>query len=339
MEGTITLLEALVSSIPSPTPAWQSFRVGPLTIHYYALLILLGIIAAAWWTHARLTKRGGEPGVTLDVVLWTVPLGIIFARLYHVVTHPHDYFAAGDNLWNVLAIWDGGNAIFGALIGGAIGLWLACVTPRHHKLRFMSFADALVPGLLLAQSVGRLGNYVNNELFGLPTRMPWGLQIPTTNKAYPAGLPAGTLFHPLFLYEIIWNVLGIIVLLAIERRWKPRWGMFFGMYLIWYGAGRSYLESIRIDPSEFSFLGIPLNVWAAFAAVVLGIVIIVVQHHRHPGAEPSVYRTGYEWTPDGDDVDDDVDSEEPDFVEDIPGGPAPSDDASTQATATSHTGS
>ncbi|MFC4244619.1 prolipoprotein diacylglyceryl transferase [Gryllotalpicola reticulitermitis] len=331
MEGTITLLEALVSSIPSPTPAWQSFKVGPFTIHYYALLILLGIILAAWWTHARLTKRGGEPGVTLDVVLWTVPLGIIFARAYHVVTHPHDYFAAGDNLVNVFYIWDGGNAIFGALIGGALGLWLACVTPRRHKLRFMSFADALVPGLLLAQSIGRLGNYVNNELFGLPTKLPWGLQIPTTNKAYPAGLPAHTVFHPLFLYEIVWNVLGIIVLLLIERKWKPRWGIFFGMYLIWYGAGRSYLESIRIDPSEFGFLGIPSNVWAAFGAVVLGIVIIAVQSRRHHGAEPSVYRRGYEWTPDGDDVD----SQQPELTEDIPGDLAPSDETSAEAKATS----
>ncbi|WP_425555018.1 prolipoprotein diacylglyceryl transferase [Gryllotalpicola daejeonensis] len=289
-------MEALVSSIPSPTAAWQSWKIGPLTIHLYALLILAGIIVAAWWTHVRLTKRGGEPGVVLDVVLWTVPLGIIGARFYHVFTHPHDYFYSGANLWNVFAIWDGGNAIFGSLIGGAVGLWLACALPKH-KLRFWSFADALVPGLLLAQAVGRLGNYVNNELFGLPTKMPWGLQISSDNKAFPAGLPSGTLFHPLFLYEIIWNLVGIAVLLLIERKYKPRWGIFFGMYLIWYGVGRSWLESIRIDPSEFSFLGIPTNVWAAFGAIVLGIVIIAVQSHRHHGAEPSVYRRGYEWTP------------------------------------------
>jgi prolipoprotein diacylglyceryl transferase len=293
------LLEALVSSIPSPTAEWQSWKLGPLTIHLYALLILAGIIIAAWWTHVRLTRRGGEPGIVLDVVLWTVPLGIVGARLYHVFTHPHDYFYSGANLWNVFAIWDGGNAIFGSLIGGAVGLWLACALPKH-KLRFWSFADALVPGLLFAQAVGRLGNWVNNELFGLPTKMPWGLEIPSDNKAYPAGLPDGTLFHPLFLYEIIWNVVGIVLLLAIERKYKPRWGLFFGMYLIWYGLGRSWLEAIRIDPSEFSFLGIPTNVWAAFAAIVVGIVIIAVQHHRHPGAEPSVYRRGYEWTP-GDD--------------------------------------
>jgi prolipoprotein diacylglyceryl transferase len=263
-----------------------------------------------------------------------VPLGIVCARFYHVFTHVGDYFYPGANLWNVFAIWDGGNAIFGSLIGGAIGLWLACVTPRH-KLRFWSFADALVPGLLLAQAVGRLGNYVNNELFGLPTRMPWGLEISPDNKAYPAGLPDGTVFHPLFLYEIIWNVVGIVLLLAIERKYKPRWGIFFGMYLIWYGAGRSWLESIRIDPSEFSFLGIPTNVWAAFAAIVVGIVVIAVQHHRHPGAEPSVYRRGYEWTPGGDDVD----SESSDGADQQPGNTVAEDIVTGDAEATSRSGS
>ncbi|HEY0248583.1 MAG TPA: prolipoprotein diacylglyceryl transferase [Gryllotalpicola sp.] len=327
-------MSALVSSIPSPTPEWQTWKIGPLTIHNYALLILLGIIVAAWWTHRRLTARGGEPGIVLDVVLWTVPLGIVGARFYHVLTHPHDYFYAGANLWNVFAIWDGGNAIFGALIGGAFGLWAACSVPRH-KLRFMSFADALVPGLLLAQAVGRLGNWVNNELYGLPTRVPWGLQIPSSNKAYPAGLPEGTLFHPLFLYEIVWNVVGIVVLLLIEHRWKPRWGIFFGMYLVWYGAGRSYLESIRIDPSEYSFLGIPSNVWAAFGAIVLGIVIIAVQHHRHAGAEPSVYRRGYEWTP----GDDDVVSKDSDPVGQIDGDAAAADTEKDAAEATSPSGS
>lgn len=287
------MLHHLVSSIPSPSADWQGFSIGSLNIRYYALLILIGIIAAAWWSNRRLTKRGGEPGIVLDIVLWSVPLGIIGARIYHVLTHPDDYFYSGANLWKVFAIWEGGNAIFGALIGGAVGVLIAC---SIAKLRFWSFADALVPGMLLAQSVGRLGNYVNNELFGLPTKLPWGLQIASDNKAFPVGLPAHTLFQPLFLYEIVWNVLGIVLLLLIERRFRPRWGIFFGMYLIWYGAGRSYLESIRIDPSEYSFLGIPSNVWAAFLAVVVGIVIIAVQSRRHKGAEPSVYLPGHEWS-------------------------------------------
>jgi prolipoprotein diacylglyceryl transferase len=308
-------LTQVATSIPSPPIAWQSFNIGPIVIRIYALWILLGIIVAAMWTSRRLSKRGGEPGVVLDIVLWAVPLGIIGARFYHVFTHPAEYFFPGANLWNVFAIWDGGNAIFGSLIGGAVGAIIGC---RFAGLRFWSFADALAPTMLVAQSLGRMGNYFNHELFGLPTNLPWGLQIETTNPAYPAGLPAGTLFQPLFLYEIIWNLLGVVVLLLIERRFKPRWGMFFGMYLIWYGAGRSYLESIRIDPSEYSFLGIPTNVWAAFAAVVIGVVIIIVQSRRHPGLEPSVYLPGREWKKEEPEVDSgDTDSDEDDSDDDL----------------------
>lgn len=301
MKGTIQVIAPL--SIPSPPPAWQSFDIVIFgwhwTIHYYALIILVGIIVAAIWTSRRLTRRGGEPGIVLDFVLWTVPLGIVFARFYHVFTHPHDYFFPGANLWNVFAIWDGGNAIFGAEIGGALGVLFAA---RISGVRFWSFADALAPGLLLAQAIGRLGNYVNHELFGLPTNLPWGLQIPQPNPAIPVGLPAGTLFQPLFLYEMIWNVIGIAVILFLERRFRLRWGKSLAVYLIWYGLGRSYLESIRIDPSEYTFLGIPSNVWAAFAAVVLGIVIFIVQSRRHPGVEVDVYRPGRAWRPSGTEV-------------------------------------
>jgi prolipoprotein diacylglyceryl transferase len=299
-------------SIPSPDPVWQSFSFSlfgwNLTIHTYALCILAGIIVATIWTSRRLTRRGGEPGIVLDVVLWAVPLGIIGARAYHVFTHPTDYFYAGANLWNTLAIWDGGNAIFGSLIGGAVGALIAC---RIAGLRFWSFADAMAPGMLVAQALGRLGNYFNHELYGLPTNLPWGLQIESTNAAYPAGLPAGTLFQPLFLYEIIWNLIGVAFLLVIQRRFHLQWGKLFAWYLIWYGAGRSYLESIRIDPSEFNFLGIPSNVWAAFGAFVLGIVILVVQSRRHPGLEPSVYLPGREWHRESAEVDSaDTDSDE-----------------------------
>jgi prolipoprotein diacylglyceryl transferase len=202
-------------------------------------------------------------------------------------------------------------------------------------IRFWSFADALAPGMLLAQSMGRLGNYFNHELFGLPTNLPWGLQIEQTNPAFPVGLPAGTLFQPLFLYEIIWNLIGIGVILLIERRLHLRWGKTFGLYLVWYGIGRSYLESIRIDPSEFSFLGIPSNVWAAFAAVIAGIALIAVQRRRHPGLEPSVYRPGREWRkPDAE-----VDSDDTDLDEETQGKDAAEPVESGVATATSPVGS
>ncbi|WP_394552200.1 prolipoprotein diacylglyceryl transferase [Agromyces sp. MMS24-JH15] len=318
-------------SIPSPDSAWQVWEINvfgwQLNIHTYALCILLGIVLAIIITSRRLTKRGAEPGVVLDIALWAVPLGIIGARIYHVLTHPTDYFA-GQELWRVFAIWEGGNAIFGSLIGGAIGVLIGC---RITGLRFWSFADALAPGLLVAQAVGRLGNWFNHELFGAPTDLPWGLEIESDNPAWPAGLEPGTLFHPTFLYELLWNVAGALLLVfVLERRFALRWGKAFGFYLIWYGIGRSFFEAIRVDPSEM-FLGIRTNVWAAWAAVVLGIVLILVQRRRHPGLEPSVYVPGREWA--GSDAE--VDSDETESDSDSPDDGVEGENAEDAAAATS----
>lgn len=293
-------------SIPSPSDEWRVFNVGQwlrdlglswftfdVNVYAYALCILLGIVAATVLTNHRLSKRGAERWITLDIALFAVPLGIIGGRVYHVLTHPDDYFFEGADLWATLRIWEGGLAIFGALIGGAIGVWIGC---RVTGIRFWSFADALAPGLLLAQAFGRLGNWFNQELFGLPTNLPWGLEIDRPNDAIPVGLPDATLFHPTFLYEIVWNLAGVAVLLLLDARLKVQWGKLLGAYLIWYGAGRSVFESIRLDPSEL-FLGVRVNVWAAWAAIVIGLVIILVQHRRHTGVEPSPYVSGREWSP------------------------------------------
>ncbi|WP_285028206.1 prolipoprotein diacylglyceryl transferase [Plantibacter sp. ME-Dv--P-122b] len=273
-----------VASIPSPDPAWSQFSLGPLTVHTYALCILAGIAAAIAITQQRLGRHGAPRGVVLDIIIWAVPLGIVGARFYHVFTHIGDYFYPGANLWDVFAIWDGGNALYGSLIGGAVGAWIGC---KRTGVRFWSFADALAPAMLVAQSMGRIGNYFNHELFGLPTTLPWGLQIEASNPKFPVGLPDGTLFHPLFLYEIIWNLIGVGIILAVERRFSLQWGRVFGVYLIWYGLGRSWLEAIRIDPTSDGFLGIPANIWASFVAIVLGVALLIVQARRHPGKEPS----------------------------------------------------
>ncbi|MEV1129508.1 prolipoprotein diacylglyceryl transferase [Agromyces sp. NPDC049794] len=288
-------------SIPSPDYDWQAWELNlfglQLNINTYALCILLGIVLAVMITSRRLTKRGAEPGVVLDIALWAVPLGIIGARIFHVLTHPDDYFYEGANVWNpfepgaIWNIWEGGNAIYGSLIGGAVGVWIGC---RMTGIRFWSFADALAPGLLVAQAAGRLGNWFNHELFGQPTDLPWGLEIESTNPAFPAGLAEGTLFHPTFLYEIIWNLAGAALIIFLERKINLRWGKALAVYLIWYGVGRSFFESIRVDPSEM-FLGIRSNVWASFAAIVLGVVIFLVQRRRHTGDEPTPYVPGREW--------------------------------------------
>lgn len=288
-------------SIPSPDYEWQVFELGQwlrdigltwfgwnINIHAYALCILAGIVAAMILTGYRLKQRGADAGLVIDITMWAVPFGIIGGRIFHVLTHPGDYFGPDKDLMKVLYIWEGGLAIFGALMLGAVGVWIGC---RLSGLRFWTFADALAPGLLLAQAFGRFGNWFNHELYGLPTDLPWGLEIESTNPAYPIGLPEGTLFHPTFLYEIIWNLLGVAVLLLIERRWRLQWGRLLGCYLIWYGLGRSFFESIRIDPSEI-FFGIRTNVWAALFAVLVGVIIVLVQRRRHPGLEPSPYVEG-----------------------------------------------
>ncbi|QWT23321.1 prolipoprotein diacylglyceryl transferase [Subtercola sp. PAMC28395] len=303
-------------SIPSPTinslniSGWlQSLGINlPFTIDikFYAICILIGIVAATILTSRRLTKRGAEPGIVLDIILWAVPLGIIGARVFHVLTHPGDYFYDGANLWEVFAIWNGGIAIFGGLIGGAIGALIGC---RLSGIRFWTFADALAPGLLLAQAFGRFGNYFNHELFGNPTDGWWGLEIPATfpwngqpNPAIPVGLAPGTLFQPTFLYEVIWNLIGVAFLLFIGKKLALQWGKLFGIYLIWYGVGRSVWETIRVDPSEI-FFGVRVNVWAAWLAILIGIVIIVVQTKRHPGRERTPYSSGIAWSPAGAEVD------------------------------------
>lgn len=276
----------ILSSIPSPDI--QFFDVGPLRVHIYALCILLGIILATWITDVRLTRRGAARGSVLDIILWAVPLGIIGARFYHVFTHSGDYFYEGADIMRVFYIWEGGNAIFGSLLGGAVGAWIGC---KQTGIRFWSFADALAPAMLVAQATGRLGNYFNHELFGVPTTLPWGLEIEATNAAFPAGLPEGTLFHPMFLYEILWNLVGVIIILALEKKFYLRWGKAFGVYLIWYGIGRSIFETFRLDPSD-TFLTIRTNVWAAIAAIIIGLLIIFIQNRRHPGKELSVYVGG-----------------------------------------------
>lgn len=287
-----TAISGVLTSIPSPPVSY--FDLGPLRIHFYALCIIGGIIAATLLTNHRLTKRGAEPWVVIDIAILAVPIAIIGARIFHVLTHPNFYFGEGRNTWNpfepgsVWAIWEGGIAIFGALLGGAVGAYLGC---RWTGIRFWTFADALAPGLLLAQAMGRFGNWFNHELFGLPTDLPWGLEIESDNVAFPPGLAEGTLFHPTFLYEVIWNGLGVLFLLWIGRRLSLQWGKLFAVYLIWYGAGRVLWESIRIDPSEI-ILGLRSNVWASILGVIVGVVILIVQTRRHTGREVGPYVPG-----------------------------------------------
>jgi prolipoprotein diacylglyceryl transferase len=278
----------ILNSIPSPDVS--SFELGPIRVHFYALFILLGIALAIWIGSRRFKQRGGQAGMILDIALWAVPFGIVGGRIFHVLTHWDYYFYAGADLTKIFAVWEGGLAIFGALLLGSVGAFIGA---RTAGIKFLAFADAIAPGVLVAQAIGRIGNYFNNELFGLPTTLPWGLEISTANPAYPAGLPAGVLFHPTFLYELIWNLMGFAVLIWLDRKLKLRWGQMFAAYLITYSIGRAFIESIRIDPSEI-FFGLRTNVWSAIFTIAIGVALFVWSRRRHKENETSVYLPGRE---------------------------------------------
>jgi prolipoprotein diacylglyceryl transferase len=296
-------------SIPSPSAPWQVFDLAAWlrdTLHITAIpanfainlrastaCIVVGIIVALIITSRRLTRRGGEPGVAVDVVVWAIPLGIIGARVVHVLSHYQDYFGTGKNPVTALQFWLGGMSVFGAILGGLLGVLIACAI---DGLRVGSVLDAAVPGTLFALAAERLGDWFDWQYFGTPTTLPWGLQVPANAPGLPVGLPAGTLYSPTFLYELLWDLAGIAVLLFVGHRLALQWGRLFALLLVWYGLGRSWFESLRIDPS-LHFAGIRTNVWLGWIAALVGIIVFFALARRHPGQEPSVYRQGREWSP------------------------------------------
>lgn len=267
------------AALPSPSTAvWQ---LGPVPIRAYALCIIAGIVLACWVTERRLRQRGVAPGAVLDIAAWAVPAGIIGARIYHVVTSPEKYFGAGGDPMKAFAIWEGGLGIWGAVAGGALGAWIAA---RQLGIPFGVVADALAPGLPLAQAVGRIGNWFNNELFGGRTTLPWGLEIHRMDPDNPghalrddAGQPIlePGLYQPTFLYEALWNLGVVALVLILDRRLKLGRGRAFALYVMGYTAGRFWIELMRTDEAN-QILGVRLNVWTA-ALVFLGALIYFVR--------------------------------------------------------------
>jgi prolipoprotein diacylglyceryltransferase len=199
----------------------------------------------------------------LTLHLWAVPFGILGGRLYHVATHPADYFFEGADLLRIFYVWEGGLAI------SAPSRWERWAPILGHVRPVSDLPPTptrLLQGLLVAQAMGRLGNYFNQELFGAPTDLPWGLMIDRPNAAIPVGLPADTLFHPTFAYEMLWNLLGAAALVWVGRKLSLQWGRQLGLYLVWYGMGRVFLETLRLDPAEL-ILGVRVNIWGALAAL------------------------------------------------------------------------
>ncbi len=275
----LSLATALPAAIPSPSQG--VWHLGPVPLRAYALAILLGIVAAVLLTQRRWKERGGDPDQVLEIAFWAVPFGIVGGRLYHVVTSPDAYFGAGGDPWKAFAIWQGGLGIWGAIALGAVGAYIGC---RRQGVSFPVFADALAPGLLVAQAIGRLGNWFNQELFGGPTTLPWGLRIDDAHL--PAGYEPGTLFHPTFLYELLWNLAGAALLIWLDRRFRLGHGRVFWLYVVVYTTGRLWIELLRIDPAEM--IGpFRLNVWTSILVGLGALVAFVVVGRRHPGRETS----------------------------------------------------
>ena len=258
--------------IPSPTVS--AINLGPFTIHFYALSIILGIAVAIFVGRKRYQLSGGNPEEVSDAAIWAVPFGIIGGRLYHVLSSPQQYFGQGGNPVDALRIWQGGLGIWGAISFGAIGA-LIYFKKQKTTLSFSKFLDALAPGVVLAQAIGRIGNWFNQELFGKPTQLPWGLEIEPSKR--PDGYAQFLTFHPTFLYELLWCFGVAIVLIKLPgfiKKIPKKSGDVFVLYVLAYSIGRLWIEALRIDDANMIF-GLRLNIWVSLIAIFGSFVYLI----------------------------------------------------------------
>jgi len=264
-----------------PSPPQGVWHLWVIPVRAYALFIIVGIIVALILGDRRWVARGGQPGVIYDIALWAVPFGLIGGRLYHVMTDWRTYFSDdGAGLAGALRIWDGGLGIWGAVALGGVGAWIGC---RQKGIPLPAFGDAIAPGIVLAQAIGRLGNYFNQELYGRPTTLPWGLEVYERRDASGAldslnGVSTGQLvgiFHPTFLYELLWNVLIFAALIYIDRRFKIGHGRLFAMYVAGYCFGRFWIELMRSDVATH-IAGIRVNSFTSTFVFIGAVVYIMV---------------------------------------------------------------
>ena len=273
---------AVLASIPGPSQG--VWHLGPVPVRAYALAIIVGIVLGVVVAERRLRARGGPPGAVVDIAVWAVPFGIVGARIYHVLSSPDAYFGEGGDLVRALYVWEGGLGIWGAIPAGFLG---ALIAIRQLGLRVGVVADAMAPGLLLAQAVGRVGNYFNQELFGRPTDLPWGLEIDAAHR--PAGYADSATFHPTFLYEALWCLVALGLLLVLERLLQLGHGRVFLTYVLLYVVGRGLIETLRIDQAEIVG-GLRLNVWTSVVVGLLAVLGLLVSALRHPGREATALR-------------------------------------------------
>ncbi len=280
-----------------PSPDRGVWMVGPVPLRAYALCIIAGIVVAVLWGEKRFVARGGEPGTVTDVAVYAVPFGLVGGRLYHVLTDWPTYFGPGADPVDALRIWQGGLGIWGAIALGGVGAWIGC---RRRGVPLPFFADAVAPGIVTAQAIGRLGNWFNQELYGAPTTLPWGLEIyrrvdPATGRTDPlAGVAVDAapiaVVHPTFLYELLWNLAVAALVVWADRRFRLGHGRAFALYVAGYTLGRFFIEFMRTDPATRVFGDIRINVVVAAVVFVCAVAYLVLV--RRPREVPPFGRPG-----------------------------------------------
>lgn len=323
-----------LANIPSPDRG--VWFLGPVPIRAYALCIIAGIVVAIWWGERRWAARGGTQGAITDIAVFAVPFGLIGGRIYHVITDPQLYFAEGRNPWDALKIWEGGLGIWGAIALGAVGAWIAC---RRKGIPLPAVADAIAPGIVTAQAIGRIGNYFNQELYGGPTDLPWGLELyarvdPQTGErginvisgVAQNDIPVAVV-HPTFLYELLWNLAVAGLVVWADRKFKLGHGRAFALYVAGYTAGRFWIELMRADTAN-QILGLRVNTWTSMLLFAGAVAFIVLARKRGAREAPETLRDRGDprlQEESSDDSTDDADTEASEKVEDSDGTPIAGD--------------
>lgn len=254
-----------------PSPPTGGIEIGPLSLRAYGLMIALGVAAAVWWSNRRWQARGGSPETISAIAVWAVPAGVVGARLYHVITDNQRFRGR----WlDAFKIWEGGLGIWGGIAAGVlIGVFVA----RRRGEDVPALLDVVAPAIPLAQAIGRIGNWFNQELFGRPTTLPWGLQIDAANR--PEGFEQFSTFHPTFLYEALWNLVVVALVLVAERRLRLRPGRLFAVYVAGYTFMRFWIEGLRIDPAN-RIGGFRVNEWVSLVLFVIALVVVLTGFRR-----------------------------------------------------------
>ncbi|MER6627106.1 prolipoprotein diacylglyceryl transferase [Streptomyces sp. NPDC000987] len=262
-----------------PSPSRGVLPLGPIPLRAYAFCIIIGVFVAVWLGNKRWVARGGRAGTVADIAVWAVPFGLVGGRLYHVITDYELYFSDGRDWVDAFKVWEGGLGIWGAIALGALGAWIGA---RRRGVPMPAYADAVAPGIALAQAIGRWGNWFNQELYGKATDVPWALHITSS-----AGGRVPGYYHPTFLYESLWCVGVALLVIWADRRFTLGHGRAFALYVAAYCVGRAWIEYMRVDDAHH-ILGLRLNDWTALVVFLLAVTYIVVSAKKRPGREAVV---------------------------------------------------